>query len=106
MKTRYDSEADALYVHLYDDAIVESEEVADGVILDFDGGGRIVGIVLAGLVPAIHVFRAARKAWMPGTIRAFTPVCDGLWPGMTSKVLDVSRPRTAGCADAPGIEAR
>jgi hypothetical protein len=39
---------------------------------------------MAGLVPAIHVFlRRILKAWMPGNIRAFTPVFDGLRPGMT-----------------------
>jgi hypothetical protein len=39
---------------------------------------------MAGLVPAIHVLRQqGRKTWMPGNERAFTPVFDGLWPGMT-----------------------
>jgi len=28
----------------------------------------------------------AVKAWMPGTIRAFAPVFDGLRPGMMEKV--------------------
>jgi len=44
MKTLYDSEADALYVRFSDTAIVESEEVAEGVVLDFDVEGRIVAI--------------------------------------------------------------
>jgi hypothetical protein len=30
--------------------------------------------VMAGLVPAIHVFRAAPKAWMPGTRPGMTAV--------------------------------
>ncbi len=42
MKTIYDSEADALYVRFADSPVVESEEVADGVVLDFDAEGRIV----------------------------------------------------------------
>jgi hypothetical protein len=46
---------------------------------------------MAGLVPAIHVlFVAAPKSWMPGCERAFTPVFDGLWPGMTILVLRIS----------------
>jgi uncharacterized protein YuzE len=44
MKTTYDPEADALYVRFAEAAIVESEEVADGVVLDFDAEGRIVAI--------------------------------------------------------------
>ena len=42
MKTIYDAAADALYVRFTDAPVVESEEVADGVILDFDAEGRIV----------------------------------------------------------------
>ncbi len=44
MKTIYDPEADALYLRFADASIVESEEVADGVVLDFDAEGRIVAI--------------------------------------------------------------
>ena len=44
MKTHYDAEADALYVRFSDTHVVESEEVSDGVVLDFDGEGRIVAI--------------------------------------------------------------
>jgi uncharacterized protein YuzE len=46
MKTIYDSEADALYVRFSDSAVVESEEVSNGVVLDFDADGRIVAIEL------------------------------------------------------------
>jgi uncharacterized protein YuzE len=46
MKTIYDSSADALYVRFAEASVVESEEVADGVILDFDVEGRIVAIEL------------------------------------------------------------
>jgi uncharacterized protein YuzE len=42
MKTSYDAQADALYVRFADTPVVESEEVADGVVLDFDAEGRIV----------------------------------------------------------------
>ena len=46
MKIAYDSEIDALYVLLADASIKESEEVADGLVLDFDTEGRIVAIEL------------------------------------------------------------
>lgn len=44
MKTIYDPAADALYLRFAEAAIVESEEVSDGVVLDFDSEGRIVAI--------------------------------------------------------------
>ena len=46
MKLEYDREANAIYVRFSDDRIVESEEVQEGVIFDFDEGGRIVGFEL------------------------------------------------------------
>ncbi len=44
MKCRVDREADALYLRLDDSTIVESEEVAPGVVLDFDEHEQVVGI--------------------------------------------------------------
>ena len=44
MKTSYDPAVDALYVRFADASIVESEEVADGIVLDFDAEGRLVAI--------------------------------------------------------------
>lgn len=44
MKLRVDREADALYLRLDDSAIVESEEVQPGVILDFNADEQVVGV--------------------------------------------------------------
>lgn len=44
MTTRYDAEADALYVRFADAEVTESEEVRPGVVFDFDNEGRIVAI--------------------------------------------------------------
>ncbi len=44
MRLKVDKESDALYFRLDESAIVESEEVSPGVILDFDSEGRVVGI--------------------------------------------------------------
>lgn len=43
MKVSYDRETDALYLRFADTSVAESEEIADGVILDFDAHGKIVG---------------------------------------------------------------
>ena len=44
MKTSYDSETDAFYLRFTDTAVVETEEVRPGILLDFDATGRIVAI--------------------------------------------------------------
>jgi uncharacterized protein YuzE len=44
MKLTVDQDADALYLRLDDSKIVESEEVAPGVVLDFNGRKQVVGI--------------------------------------------------------------
>ncbi len=55
MKLHFDKDADALYLKLDESAIVESEEVRPGVVLDFNGADQGVGIELLGVgkrVPA------------------------------------------------------
>jgi uncharacterized protein YuzE len=44
MKLSYDVETDSLYIHLSDVPSVDSDEVVDGVVLDFDSNGTLVGI--------------------------------------------------------------
>ena len=41
-----DKEADALYLRLDDSAIVESEEVSPGVVLDYNESNEVVGVEL------------------------------------------------------------
>lgn len=57
MRTRYDSEADALYMRLADGPIVDSQEVSPGIVLDFDGDGRVVAIEI--LDVSEHVAKGA-----------------------------------------------
>ncbi len=44
MKIQYDPKADAMYIYLAEGAVVESEDVRPGVVLDFDCSGRVLGI--------------------------------------------------------------
>jgi uncharacterized protein YuzE len=44
MKLKIDEEADALHLQLVDIPVVESEEVAPGVIVDYDEANQVVGI--------------------------------------------------------------
>ena len=44
MRMNYDPKADALYIRLRKSKIEESDEVSDGVIVDYDASGKPVGI--------------------------------------------------------------
>jgi uncharacterized protein YuzE len=44
MKLQYDRETDSLYIDLNARPSVDSREVQEGVVLDFDAEGQIVGI--------------------------------------------------------------
>ena len=44
MRMRVDQGADAVYLNLTDRPIKDSEEVADGIVVDYDAEGRIVGV--------------------------------------------------------------
>jgi uncharacterized protein YuzE len=44
MKLHYDPDSDSLYIDLSDRPGVDSEEVSDGVVLDFDADHHLVGI--------------------------------------------------------------
>ena len=44
MRVRVDHAADAIYLNLTDRPIQDSTEVADGIVVDYDAEGRIVGV--------------------------------------------------------------
>jgi uncharacterized protein YuzE len=44
MKFQYYAETDSLYIDLSEKTSVDSNEVAPGVVLDFDAEGNLVGI--------------------------------------------------------------
>ena len=44
MKLNYYPETDALYINLSEQPSVESQEISEGILLDCDADGRLVGI--------------------------------------------------------------
>ncbi len=44
MKLNYYPETDSLYIDLSEKTSVESKEISDGVVLDYDADGSLVGI--------------------------------------------------------------
>jgi uncharacterized protein YuzE len=63
MRVRVDHAADAVYVNLTDRPIKDSEEIADGIVLDYDGEGRIVGI---------EILDASKRTEDPATLKQFS----------------------------------
>jgi len=49
MRLKVDKENDALYFRLDEAAIVESEEIQPGIVLDFNKEGQVVGIEILAL---------------------------------------------------------
>jgi uncharacterized protein YuzE len=49
MKLKVDHNNDALYFRLDESAIIESEEIKPGIILDYDTNENVVGIEILGL---------------------------------------------------------
>ena len=44
MKIEYSKEADALYVYFKEEFVAKSKEIEDGVVIDFDAKGQLIGI--------------------------------------------------------------
>ena len=63
MRVRVDHGADAVYVNLTDRPIKESEEVADGIVVDYDEQGRIVGV---------EILDASKRTDDPEALKSFS----------------------------------
>lgn len=55
MRLKMDHKNDALYFRLDESAIVESEEIRPGVILDYDANDNVVGIEILGVSKRVPV---------------------------------------------------
>jgi len=44
MKIEYSKQADAIYVYFKEDFVASSKEIEDGVVIDFDKEGQLIGI--------------------------------------------------------------
>ena len=44
MKIEYNTQADAMYIRLMAGTVADSDEVRDGMVLDYDDKGNILGI--------------------------------------------------------------
>jgi len=58
-----DHGADAIYVNLTDRPIKDSEEVADGIVVDYDAEGRVVGV---------EILDTSKRTDDPATLKQFS----------------------------------
>lgn len=45
----YDKEVDAAYFQIEDRQVIDSEEIADGIVVDYDKNDNIIGVELLGV---------------------------------------------------------
>jgi uncharacterized protein YuzE len=63
MRLRVDHAADAIYLNLTDRPIKDSGEVADGIVVDYDDEGRIVGV---------EILDASKRTDDPDALKQFS----------------------------------
>lgn len=71
MKLNYYPETDSLYIDLSEQSSVESREISEGIILDYDADGRLVGI---------DIDNASNKVEMKKLILSKLPSESEIWP--------------------------
>ena len=67
MKLNYHPDTDSLYIDLSEQTSVESREISEGVVLDYDAGGNLVGIDIdnAGNKVELHKLTVSK---LPGSV--------------------------------------
>lgn len=70
MRIHYDPESDSLYIGLSNNTNVESEEVAPGVVLDFDSNNRVVGIEIDHASSVVDLNRLEAEFLLRGKLTA------------------------------------
>jgi uncharacterized protein YuzE len=76
MKIKYDPEVDILRITLKDVDIEESEEETEGIILDLDINGHVVGI---------EILQASKRIDNPQAIEYM--ITQSIFPSPNSKIL-------------------
>ena len=70
MKVNYHPETDSLYIDLSEQPSVESREISEGVVLDYDESGHVVGIDIdnASLKVELHELMVSKVPFTTQTI--------------------------------------
>ncbi len=73
MKFHYYPETDSLYIDLSEKPGADSREVAPGVVLDFDGEGRLVGIDIDKASHVVNLTRLEAEALPISSLSVMRP---------------------------------
>jgi len=60
MRVKVDMESDALYFRLCEDDVEDSEEIAPGIIIDYNKDDNVVGIEILGIKSRLPVEELSR----------------------------------------------
>lgn len=69
MKLSYYPETDSLYIDLSEKSSVESREISEGVVLDYDAEGNLVGIDIDNASAKVHLKELSLRK-LPAEIKA------------------------------------
>jgi len=69
MKLNYYPETDSLYIDLSEKTSVESREISEGVVLDYDANGILVGIDIDNASTKVHLKELSLRK-LPADIKA------------------------------------
>jgi len=67
MKLNYHADTDSLYIELSERPSVDSREISEGVVVDYDAEGRVVGIDIDNAGNKIDLGRVLLSK-LPGTV--------------------------------------
>lgn len=68
MKLNYYPDTDSLYIDLSERPSVESREISDGVVLDYDANGNLVGIDIDNASAKVQL-KELILSKLPGTVQ-------------------------------------
>jgi uncharacterized protein YuzE len=69
MKLNYYPETDSLYIDLSEKPSVESREISEGIVLDYDAEGNLVGIDIDNASTKVHLKELSLRK-IPAEIKA------------------------------------
>ena len=69
MKLNYYPETDSLYIDLSEKSSAESREISEGVVLDYDAEGNLVGIDIDNASTKVHLKELTLRK-LPAEIKA------------------------------------
>jgi uncharacterized protein YuzE len=67
MKVKYYKDTDSLYIDLSDNTSSESREISEGIVLDYDTNGKLVGIDIDNASKKVDLEKLTVSS-LPGTV--------------------------------------